>query len=324
MEQIRQENQQTFLRLEKEIDKLALAHSKCKIDLNDHDNDHKNLFSDDENLEEEKKKSKEEKYEVPPIPILSQQDELKKIVPFPMALEPKLRKRAEPNEELMEIFKQVHISIPLIDAIKHIPMYAKNLKELCTPHRSPWKISLSEEANLFKTPKGLLEDVIIHVKGYRFLVDFLILHIPILDNLTHAPIILGCPFLATAKANIDCENGIINMKYEGQNISLNVFKSSRFLHEDNDNYEDIDVIDSCIEKMNYVQQVDQLILPFHVHALDQKYYRKEALDYDITFIESSLENPPSLELKPLPHLLNFFFGPNQTLPMIISTLLTSE
>ncbi|CAA7401947.1 unnamed protein product [Spirodela intermedia] len=56
-----------------------------------------------------------------------------------------------------------------------------------------------------KTPRGLLEDVIMHVIGCRFPVDFLILDIPILDNLSHAPIILGCPFLATAKVCIDCE-----------------------------------------------------------------------------------------------------------------------
>ncbi|CAA6656549.1 unnamed protein product [Spirodela intermedia] len=109
-----------------------------------------------------------------------------------------------------------------------------------------------------KTRRGLLEDVIIHVKGCRFPVDFLILDVLILDDLTHAPIILGCPFLTTAKANIDCENGIINMKYEGQNISLNIFRSSRFLKQEDDNYEDIKVINFCIEELNYVQKVDQL------------------------------------------------------------------
>ncbi|CAA6656999.1 unnamed protein product [Spirodela intermedia] len=268
MEQIRQENQQTILKLEKEIGKLALAHSKHETE------------------------SKEEKSEVPLISILSQQDELIKKVPFLKTLEPKLRKTAEPNEELMKIFKQVYISIPLVDVIKHIPTYAKFLKELCTPRElKPTIVELQLADRSIKTPRGLLEDVIIYVKGCRFLVDFLILDILILDNLTHAPIILGHPFLATAKANINCENVIINIKYEGQNISLNIFKSSGFPHEDNNNYEDIDVIDSCIEEMNYVQQVDQLVLSFHVHTLHQKYYRKETLYHDIIFIESSLENP---------------------------------
>ena len=53
-------------------------------------------------------------------------------VPFPSALEPKLKKKPMKNEELLELFQQVHINIPLIDAIKHVPTYVKFLKELCT------------------------------------------------------------------------------------------------------------------------------------------------------------------------------------------------
>ena len=38
----------------------------------------------------------------------------------------------------------VTITIPLVDAIKHIPSYAKFHKGICTPHRSPKRIQLSE------------------------------------------------------------------------------------------------------------------------------------------------------------------------------------
>ena len=41
-------------------------------------------------------------------------------------------------------FKKVTITIPLIDVIKHIPSYAKFLKGICTPHRNPRRIQLSE------------------------------------------------------------------------------------------------------------------------------------------------------------------------------------
>ncbi|CAA7392141.1 unnamed protein product [Spirodela intermedia] len=194
MEQIRQENQQITLRLEKDRErKIRIKRRKIRSTTHSH---------------------------------FITEDELRKTVPLPKALESKLKKI---------------ISIPLTDAIKHIPTYTKILKELCTPHRSPQKISLFEEAKLptlvklqlvdrsIKTPRGLLEDAIIHVKRCKFLVDFFILDIFVLDDLTRAPIILGCPFLTTVKVNIDCKNRIINMKYEGQNISLNIFRSSRFL-----------------------------------------------------------------------------------------------
>ena len=35
------------------------------------------------------------------------------------------------SPEIYEIFKQVKVNIPLLDAIKQIPSYAKFLKDLC-------------------------------------------------------------------------------------------------------------------------------------------------------------------------------------------------
>ena len=45
---------------------------------------------------------------------------------------------------LLEAFKKVTITIPLTKAIKHIPSYLKFLKGICTPHRNPKRIQLSE------------------------------------------------------------------------------------------------------------------------------------------------------------------------------------
>ena len=48
------------------------------------------------------------------------------------------------DDHLLEGFQKVTITIPLIDAIKHIPSYAKFLKGKCTSHRNPKKIQLSK------------------------------------------------------------------------------------------------------------------------------------------------------------------------------------
>ena len=54
----------------------------------------------------------------------------KPVAPFPQRLiSPK---PLDKNLEILEVFKQVKINIPLLDAIKQIPSYAKFLKELCT------------------------------------------------------------------------------------------------------------------------------------------------------------------------------------------------
>ena len=65
-------------------------------------------------------------------------------VPYPQALNRPKAKNSETDDNLLDAFKKVTITIPLIDAIKHIPSYAKFLKGICTPHRNPKRIQLSE------------------------------------------------------------------------------------------------------------------------------------------------------------------------------------
>ena len=71
-------------------------------------------------------------------------DTYKPPVPYPQALSKPKAKVSESDDHLLEAFQKVTIIIPLVDAIKHIPSYAKFLKGICTPHRSPKRIQLSE------------------------------------------------------------------------------------------------------------------------------------------------------------------------------------
>ena len=53
---------------------------------------------------------------------------------------------------MLELFKQVHINLPFLDAIKQIPAYAKFLKDLCTQNRKSKayilkKVCLIEQAS---------------------------------------------------------------------------------------------------------------------------------------------------------------------------------
>ncbi|XP_057808483.1 uncharacterized protein LOC131022960 [Salvia miltiorrhiza] len=50
--------------------------------------------------------------------------------PFPSRLAQ--NKRIEEEKDILEIFKKVEINLPLLDAIKQVPRYAKFLKELCS------------------------------------------------------------------------------------------------------------------------------------------------------------------------------------------------
>ena len=64
---------------------------------------------------------------IPSIPIKSN------LPPFPCWLTK--TKKAEKEKEILDVFRKVEINIPLLEAIKQVPKYAKFLKELCTHKR---------------------------------------------------------------------------------------------------------------------------------------------------------------------------------------------
>jgi hypothetical protein len=62
--------------------------------------------------------------------------EMKIPLPFPhRKTQSKKAAEAEMDKEIMETFQKVEVNIPLLDAIKQIPKYAKFLKEFCTHKR---------------------------------------------------------------------------------------------------------------------------------------------------------------------------------------------
>ena len=67
-------------------------------------------------------------------------DTYKPPVPYPQALSKPKAKVSEPDDHLLAAFQNITITIPLVDAIKYIPSYAKFFKGICTPHKSPKKI----------------------------------------------------------------------------------------------------------------------------------------------------------------------------------------
>ena len=77
-------------------------------------------------------------------------------ISFPTALEARKERKKQQiqaqHEELMKLFKEVHINIPLLDAIHHVPAYAKFLKDMCTQKREPRmntkRILLSEDVSV--------------------------------------------------------------------------------------------------------------------------------------------------------------------------------
>ena len=83
-------------------------------------------------------------------------------------------------------------------------------KQLGLGELKPTNITLSLADRSVKIPKGIVEDVLVKVDKFYYLVDFVILDIePMAEGINQVPIILGRPFLATSNAIINCRNGVM-------------------------------------------------------------------------------------------------------------------
>ena len=65
------------------------------------------------------------------------------------------QRKVNHNSEIFETFKQVRINIPLLDAIKQVPSYAKFLKDLCTVKR---KLNVKKKAFLAEQVSAILQN----------------------------------------------------------------------------------------------------------------------------------------------------------------------
>jgi len=74
-------------------------------------------------------------------------------LPFPHAMTK--QRKVNHNFEIFESFKQVRINIPLLDAIKQVPFYAKFLKDLCTVKR---KLNMKKKAFLAEQVSAILHN----------------------------------------------------------------------------------------------------------------------------------------------------------------------
>ncbi|KAI5652481.1 hypothetical protein M9H77_29668 [Catharanthus roseus] len=92
----------------------------------------------------EKELASSSKYKTPePSPMTSYKPKL----PFPQALLPPPHLRKDNKmEDILETFKEVKINLPLLDAIKLVPAYAKFLKDMCTFKRKS-KSNVSKKAS---------------------------------------------------------------------------------------------------------------------------------------------------------------------------------
>ncbi|CAN6570915.1 unnamed protein product [Malus baccata var. baccata] len=328
-------------------------------------------------------------------------------------------KKEEAEKDILETFRKVQVNIPLLDAIKQVPRYAKFLKELCTTRRRisnkevvqvsenvsavlqrklppkckdpgsftipcvigntkfeqcmldlgasinvmPYSIyasmnlcelkndgviiQLADRSNAY--PKGVLEDVLVQVGNLIFPADFYVLDMEDSPHSTPLPILLGRPFMKTARTKIDVFKGTLTMELDGEVIDFNLSESIKFPKDDHSCFS-IDIIDDLTQDFldslerdtlettiaQGIGQTSGFAVPRSeeeaeiVAALESlpQHHGKPSNPISIPVSTNkllpSVIQAPVLELKPLPdHLKYVFLGDNETLPVIVSSSLTA-
>ncbi|XP_027156595.1 uncharacterized protein LOC113757646 [Coffea eugenioides] len=298
--------------------------------------------------------------------------------PFPSRLAKS--KKQEQEQEILDTFRKVEVNIPLLDAIKQIPRYAKFLKELCTGKKKlkgnekvhmgenvsavlqkklppkckdpgmftvPCKIGnikiekamldlgasinvmprsiynlmnigplketgviiqLADRSNAY--PDGVLEDILVQIDNLIFPADFYVLDMED-DNSNSSPILLGRPFLKTARTKIDVFTGTLTMEFDGDVIKFSIYDAMKYPGESHSIFV-IDVIDSEVI--------------FELNSLCPEFSNVSYLELPLSHSQllPSIVQAPKVELKQLPDNLKYaFLGDGDTLPVIISSKLTA-
>ncbi|KAL6189657.1 hypothetical protein ACLB2K_041043 [Fragaria x ananassa] len=169
-----------------------------------------------------------------------------------------------------------------------------------------WKIvaltRLADRSN--KIPLGYVEDVLVQVASLTFPADFYVIDMePVDADDKEIPILLGKPFMRTARTKIDVYSGELTFKIDGDIISYNVFDAMRF--------------DAMGNKITLAQDAVPLPLLETVQSLEAAaevcYSSPSPILFPSNKFLPSIIQAPKLDLKVLPeHLKYVYFGENET------------
>ncbi|XP_070012309.1 uncharacterized protein [Nicotiana sylvestris] len=206
--------------------------------------------------------------------------------------------------------------------INLMPLAIYKKAGLGMPRPTSMRLKMADRS--IKRPVGIVDDVLVKVEKFHLPTDFIILDC-VVDK--EIPIILERPFLATGRALMDSEWNEIKFRVNDEEVifqaskvedAVEIKKEEQYLGEAlvaifvNFDGEDME---------GYMESVNALEgLGSYTYAPAKLYLDLE--NRDTPPAKPSIIDPPQLELKPLlPHLRYKFLGSNDTLPVIVSSLL---
>ncbi|XP_076955479.1 uncharacterized protein LOC143630311 [Bidens hawaiensis] len=252
-------------------------------------------------------------------------------VPYPACL--KHQKYTREYGHFLYMFRQLKINLPFIEDLKHMPKYAKFLKDLLKRKDRLWEVSsiplngdcleleLGELTPTFmslslvyrsvKYPRGIIENLLVKVDKFVFSVDFVVLDIEADERV---PIILGRPFLRL----IDVYDGRITLRVGNENVTYDVAKSIK-QPGDHDDFSDpchsvyflnsfIPSFDTCLDYIYGVNLVEMDVdKELAKEVVDDVSFLAEIMEGSEVICEKNVEKPDPLELKVLPSHLEYAY-----------------
>ncbi|XP_071902589.1 uncharacterized protein [Coffea arabica] len=248
------------------------------------DNDEERI---EKELEEEGRDNKNAKVPSNPIPTVKTNPP-----PFPRRLEKS--KKQDKEKEVLEIFRKVEINIPLLDAIKQVPRYAKFLRDLCANRK---RLKGDERVIVGENVSAILQRKLPPKCGDP--ADFYVLDMEDEHSRDPSPLLLGRSFLSIARTKIDVNKG---------KDELEVALTRHFESETTSGIELSEELKCVIGSLRTLPTTETRydLAPIFIPEPHKR-------------LLPSVVQAPILELKPLPkHLKYAYLGEGETLPVIIS------
>ncbi|XP_020232598.1 uncharacterized protein LOC109812941 [Cajanus cajan] len=108
----------------------------------------------------------------------------------------------------------------------------------------PTRMTLQLADRSIKYPHGIVEDLLVTVDKFFFPVDFIVMD---MEEDSEVPLILGRPFMKTAKVIIDVDDGKLKVRVQGDEVNFNIFEAMKHPNDKKDFFR-VDVMDEvCLE-----------------------------------------------------------------------------
>ncbi|GJT65955.1 reverse transcriptase domain-containing protein [Tanacetum coccineum] len=162
------------------------------------------------------------------------------------------RKLRDPGRFLIPCdFPEMNECLALADLGASINLMPLSIwKELSLPALTKTRMILELADRTISTPTGIAEDVFVKVGTFFFPADFVVVDY-VADP--RVPLILGRPFLRTARALIDVHGEQMTLRHDDQSVTFKVGDTKTFSYNIIESVNRVDVIDIACEE--YVQEV---------------------------------------------------------------------